>query len=144
MPTLHWILLRAAAIRHRLLSLEEENNISDAIRISLLIWLFLVMTVTGRRRTVKVLVAKLQNVLCRTTTEAWSGYEDALLWLLLLGAMCAEGNARHWFLSKIRDQEHTPLSPPDRSFNEDDMATFSKCFFYLEKVQGPILLELVQ
>jgi hypothetical protein len=143
MSTLHWLLLRVAAIRHRLLSLDAENDVSDAIRISLIMWLFLVMTVTGRRRTVKVLVAKLQNVLHRTRPEAWLGYEDALLWLLLLGAMCIEGGGRGWFLTQIRDQTRTRSLPPNTSFDEDDVVTFLKEFFYLDKVQRPILRAVV-
>lgn len=139
----HWLLLRVTAIRHRLLDLDAQG-ICNPIRIALIIWLFLVTTVTGRRRTVKILACKLRIVLVQSAKEAWAGYEDTLLWISLLGAMSAEGDDREGFLNLIRDNKHSQTRILDAGVDEDEMERSSISFFYLEKVQRPMLRELAE
>lgn len=142
-PTLHWLLLRTTALRHRLLELEVDDGRVNAIRVAVIIWLFLVMTVTGRQRTCKVIASKLRAVLVEIRQEVWVGFEDSLLWLVLLGAMSSEGHDREWFLLAICELKHHLEQGQDTPFGEDALARFSKDFYYLQEVQRPMLRNLV-
>lgn len=137
---LHWLHLRTTALRHRLLELDIRDDRVNAIRIALITWLFLVMTVTGRQRTCKVLSAKLRSSLHTTGRfSSWGGYEEILFWILLTGASCSNAGDRYWFLAAtkqlqshaghIREAVRSPLGYTD----------FCKRFFYVEKVQQPML-----
>lgn len=136
--TFHWLVLRVTALRQRLLDLEGEDGRTNAIRITLIIWLFLVTTVTGRHRTSKVLAAKLKALLVQLGQEVWSGYEDVFLWLLLVGAMSSEDEVRRWFIQVIRLRQSHGVY-----VHEDEVARFSSGFFYLETVQRPMLEAIV-
>lgn len=135
MSTLHWLHLRTTALRHRLLDLDIDDVKLDAFRIGLLLWLFLVMTVTGRQRTCKrlssILKSRLHKVANLTSTY-WVEYEDILLWLLLLGAMSSDVVDREWFLAAV-----WRLGPV--VMEEKELAQSSMRFFYLDTVQKPWL-----
>ena len=138
--TLHWLFLRTTALRHRLLEVDLADTRADVIRRTLIMWLFLTMTVTGRQRTCNVLASKLKSPL--RTSAGWEGYEDALLWVLLTSAMSASMTDRHWFKLAIRRLlEGRQLLEMPLQF--DGLVTFCKWFFYLDNIQEPMLRAVV-
>lgn len=144
MATLHWLLLRVTAIRHRLLEINVTNDIAEAIRIALISWLFLVTTITGRRRTAKVLASKLQQLLLRMDHDAWDNHEDALLWVLLLGAMTATGNVQEWYLEQVAEATSHLQDLDHAGSIESTLARLSGNFFYLDGVQKWMLQEVAE
>ncbi|KIY01349.1 uncharacterized protein Z520_02901 [Fonsecaea multimorphosa CBS 102226] len=137
--SLHWLLLRTSALRHRLLELDIDDGKVDAIRIVLIIWLFMVMTVTGRRRTCKVLASKLRRRLEGIGREDWNGYGDVHLWVLLVGAMSCETKDRGWFLQAILETESPGSWDTHKSFSEDELAKLFSRFSYLDLYQRGLL-----
>ncbi|OAP57444.1 hypothetical protein AYL99_08182 [Fonsecaea erecta] len=137
--TLHWVLLRTTALRHRLLELEIDDGKVDAIRIVLIIWLFNVMTVTGRRRTCKVLASKLRCRLEGIEPGDWVGYEDAHLWVLLIGVMSCKTSDRGWFLTAILETARLDGWETHNSFREDEFAGLFGRFSYLDTYHQGLL-----
>ncbi|KIW82327.1 hypothetical protein Z517_05354 [Fonsecaea pedrosoi CBS 271.37] len=140
--TLHWLLLRTSALRHRLLELETDDGKVDAIRIVLIAWLFMVMTVTGRRRTCRVLASKLKRRLEAMRSEDWVGYGEVHLWVLLVGTMCCDGNTRGWFLTEIQKAEHPVHWDSGNTYREDELAQLCSRFSYLDTYLQTLLQTL--
>jgi hypothetical protein len=149
--TRHWLLLRTTAIRHQLLELEVEDERINAIRIAVIMWLFLTMTVTGRQRTARVLSLKLQVALesieRASKLAGWTGFEDALLWITLTGAMASNVVGRHWYLTlakKLILANDVPgVSADPTTLTETTLVKFCGRFFYLDEVQQPMIRTLV-
>jgi hypothetical protein len=144
--TMHWLLLRTTALRHRLLDLDIHDHRANAIRRVLIMWLFLTMTVTGRQRTCKVLSSKLRRSLETSINGAgWTGYEDGLLWVLLTGGMSSSTADRHWYSLAIQKlgQGHTQATTTGIAIQWENLASFCKHFSYLDKVQEPMLRALI-
>ncbi|KAK7890607.1 hypothetical protein LTR67_007816 [Exophiala xenobiotica] len=93
-----WRHLRAAALRSRLLHYAAVTWAEEVSRLALLTWMYMVTSVVGRRRTMKVLSARLQVTLTRRSGQASQG-DPFLLWALLVGACASEGNRgrRKWY-----------------------------------------------
>lgn len=99
---MHWITMRNMAIRNRLLAFKTTDARNHALRIALIMWSLLTMTVTGRAKTVKIMAPDLKRCLSENPACQWLGNEDAQLWILIVGFCCAtEGSeALAWFRSE--------------------------------------------
>ena len=142
---LHWLHLRNLAIRHRLMSLEFEDQRSRALRLALLIWDLLVYTVAGRKRTAKVVAAQLRDCLTAVPTGAWMHHEQVYLWVLSVGAMSTtEGSELNtWYVREtvsamkvVEDAQNLDIT----SF--EDFTSLEFKFLYHEYVQKKSLLKL--
>ncbi|EXJ75083.1 uncharacterized protein A1O5_01779 [Cladophialophora psammophila CBS 110553] len=143
-PILHWLLLRTSALRHRLLELEVDDGKVDAIRIGLIVWLFMAMTVTGRRRTCKVLASKLRLQLEGIRPRDWIEFGDAHLWVLLVGAVSAGTSDRGWFLTAILRMDRADGRATHKPFREDELAKLFDRFSYLEPYQRGLLRAVIK
>ncbi|KAJ9611371.1 hypothetical protein H2200_004555 [Cladophialophora chaetospira] len=132
---LHWVHIRSIAIRHRLLHMDLSDPRSDAVRIALVLWMFLCFTVTGRKRSVMVIAPFLQETLLTIAEEEWHHHEEVHLWILTIGALCATvGTAEHnWFMEQINASSKTSTGDSAKIFGT--LAALSEKFFYHELAQ---------
>lgn len=145
---LHWLHLRTTAIRHRLLALDLRDVRAHAIRLTLIIWVFMVMTITGRRRTMQVISSKLRDVLDAAGSHSWAEHEEIYRWVLVTGATASAERTteRAWFTTHILELRRSSRAPgsPSTSFEAGLLAEWISDFFFVEEVQGPMLHELVK
>ncbi|KAI1619656.1 hypothetical protein EDD37DRAFT_202459 [Exophiala viscosa] len=141
---LHWIYLRNLAIKHRLLEIDLEDPRSEAIRIAVLLWIYMCFTYAGRRRSIKIIAPFLRQTLLRTSKNDWTGHEEVHLWTLCIGGLSATlGSDEHtWFLTEIKDSPIGTLGDSEVIF--DVLVSLSHKFFYLESAQKSILKALAQ
>ena len=133
---LEWIFLRYLAILHRLLTLKCVSWQPEAFRIALIMWLMIVMTSLGIRRSIKLIVPRLKQALLASEAEAdeqpWSERSGLLLWVLAVGSFASvESSDEPWFVSRF-------AGVADR-FGLRDEAQLRKLFrqyFFLESAQS--------
>ena len=132
---IHWTHVRSMAIRHRLLHLELEDTRSDVIRTAIVLWMFLCFTVTGRKRSVKVIAPFLKESLLQIPDEEWEGHEEVHLWVLLIGVQCASlGTQEHsWFAARVNQTLDEGIRGSEKIFNT--FLGLSERFFYYESAQ---------
>jgi hypothetical protein len=140
---LHWFHLRILAVRHGLLSVTYNDPRTEAIRIALIIWTLLSMTLMGSKQTVKHIAPKLRQVLERVHMRFWHGHEEVVLWILTVGVMSVSDNSQEhgWFIAEtvhFGDKARVDLS------SLRALASFSERFFYLPQVQHATLAAVVQ
>jgi hypothetical protein len=89
---LEWIFLRYLAILHRLLTLEWMSWQTEAFRIALIMWLMVVMTNLGIRRSIKFIVPRLKRALlasgAETGIQPWNERSGLLLWVSPAAHVC--------------------------------------------------------
>ncbi|KIW28650.1 uncharacterized protein PV07_08293 [Cladophialophora immunda] len=132
----HWVNVRSIAIRHRLLHLELGDLRSEAVRMAIVLWMFMCFTVTGRKRTNKVMAPFLRDRLCSIPGKEWDGHEEVLLWALSIGALSAQvGSEAHtWFVAQISSVPcGSGAGDADQIFSA--LIGLSEKFFYLESAQ---------
>ena len=132
---LHWVHIRSIAIRHRLLHMELDDPRSDAVRIAIVLWMFMCFTVTGRKRSIKVIAPFLREALLDLPDEEWEGHDDVQLWILIVGAVSADvGTEEHtWFVARINAWVSANAKTSDKLFAA--LVTLSDKFFYHEPAQ---------
>lgn len=132
---LHWIYMRTLAVRNRLLHMDLQDARSDAVRIALLLWIFMCFTVAGRRRSIKVVAPFLKQTLEVVPEEQWEEHEEVRLWVLSIGALSAAvGSEVHeWFKSRIIVLPVAELGDSDLILGA--MTALSDKFFHLESAQ---------
>ncbi|EXJ67144.1 uncharacterized protein A1O5_09791 [Cladophialophora psammophila CBS 110553] len=132
---LHWVHVRSIAIRHRLLHLELADPRSDAVRTAIVLWMLLAFTVTGRKRTAKVVAPFLRDQVRSVPEGQWGGHEEVHLWVLSIGALSAPvGTEDHtWFEAQIGSLSIGRAADADRIFAT--LIALSERFFYLELAQ---------
>jgi hypothetical protein len=131
----HWTYLRSIAIRHRLLHLEFEDPRSDALRIAVVLWMFLCFTVAGRKRSVKIIAPFLVQTLSEIPAGDWEGHEEIHVWILATGVLCATvGSDEHtWFLGELNDAWDMTFHAPQDIFTT--LVTQFERIFYHEPAQ---------
>lgn len=135
---LHWVYTRSLTIRHRLLHIELEDARSDAVRVAMVMWMFMCFTITGRRRTVKVVAPLLRDALLQIPDEEWHDHEEVHLWVLTIGALAATlATEEHtWFVNQISLSSalrEVATEEADRIFAA--LLAISDRFFYHEPAQ---------
>lgn len=141
---LHWIYIRNLAIKHRLLEMEFEDPRSEAVRIAVVMWIYMCFTYAGRRRSIKVIAPFLGQTLLELSNDDWEGHEEVHLWILCIGGLSATvGSDTHtWFLTEINNSPIGTLEDADTIF--DVLVSLSHKFFYLEPAQMSILKALAR
>ena len=135
-----WLFVRNLAIRHRLLSMKFKNVATEALRIALIMWIMIVMTSFGARRSAKVMVTRLKENLLKTEGIDWNEHYGLLVWVFLIGAIAAEGtSAENWFLAHF-----AKICQYRRISGETQLCELCKSFFYVDTIQRPSLRNLVK
>jgi hypothetical protein len=103
---IEWIFLRYLAILHRLLKLDCTSWETEGFRIALIMWLMIVMTKLGIRRSIKFIVPHLKRALLASEAEAeeqpWNDRSGVLLWVLTAGSVASAGSSDEpWFVSRL-------------------------------------------
>lgn len=140
---LEWIFLRYLAILHRLLMLECASWQAEAFRVALIMWLMIVMTKLGIRRSIKFIVPQLKLALLASQKEAeehpWDNRPGLLLWILTTGCFpAADSKDEPWFLARLAD-----VAGRLRIQTEAQLRNFLRCYFFLEPAQSASLSTLV-
>jgi hypothetical protein len=139
---LEWIFLRYLAILYRLLTLECASWQTEAFRIALIMWLMIVMTKLGIRRSTKFIVPHLKRALLAAEAEVerqpWNARSGLLLWVLVTGSFPAAGSSDEpWFLSRLAE-----VAGRSRLRTEGQLRDFLRCYFFLESAQSARLSTL--
>jgi hypothetical protein len=144
--TLHWLLLRSAALRHRLLHLEIRDRRVDIVSTALLSWLFLVMTTTGRKRTSPKLSARIKSMLQSVAGPLERSDLGIWVWVLLTTASCANDEDREWLLTSIRklNARYAVLGSEHGMYQVRRVKSFMQGFYYLGSVQDSLTVKLVE
>lgn len=139
---LHWVHIRTLAIRLRLLAMELDDARSDAVRIAVVLWIFLSFTVAGRKRSAKVVAPLLRQALLGISEEEWHGHEEVHQWVLTIGALSATlGSDEHtWFVGEINALPVGELQDMGKIFHA--LVALSARFFYLESAQKTVMTAL--
>lgn len=140
---LEWIFLRYLAILHRLLTLECASWQREAFRIALIMWLMIVMTKLGIRRSIKFIVPQLKLAFLASQKEAgkypWDDRSGLLLWILTTGSFPAAGSKDEpWFLARLAD-----VAGRLHIQTEAQLRDFLRHYFFLEPAQSSSLSILV-
>ncbi|KAK5464961.1 hypothetical protein LTS15_001524 [Exophiala xenobiotica] len=137
-----WRHLRAATLRSRLLHYAAVTWTEEVSRLALLTWMYMVTSVVGRRRTMKVLSARLQVTLTRGSGHAWQR-DPFLLWALLVGACASEGNRgrRKWYWN-VAGAVYSLVSAGDKLSGDVVFGSLDQ-FLYVSEVQRPMMEELL-
>ncbi|KIW66785.1 hypothetical protein PV04_06080 [Phialophora macrospora] len=69
-----WLHLRATAVRGRLLHMETITWKEEITRLALLAWTYMIMTVSGRRRTMKVMASRLKAMVSTGAVLRWKNH----------------------------------------------------------------------
>jgi hypothetical protein len=142
--TPHWIHTRDLATRNRLLALDVADVRTEALRVALIMWELTVMTVSARKRTVKLMAPKLKGILLKTKLQDWIGHEPVLCWIFSVGSMSAAAysDTEAWFTNEL---VRLPTTCWNNHLTPDESAirSLASRFFYLESVQEPILKDLM-
>jgi hypothetical protein len=148
-----WLVIRGAAIRHRLLGLQYPGSSLDPIRITLLMWILASMVILGLKRLVGIISTKFRNIIwmVEDPNRQWSGLEHVRSWALTIGAMCAMPGSEEerWFIDNLfttgfveyirhMGERHPQLD------TLDILKTFQMNFFYYEAHQRPRLERLAR
>lgn len=142
-----WLHLRTMAARSRLLHLESRTWREEITRLALLAWAYMTMTVTGRRRTMKVMASRLQAVMSVATTIRWKTNDALLLWILIVGGCASEGNPdqQAWFFEKAVIVFHLQRGPRRVDIlTESAVVEILDRFLYVEEVQRPMVHDLFE
>ena len=135
---LHWLHLRNLAIRHRLMALDLEDKRSRALSTALLIWDLLLFTVAGKKRTAKIVAAKLRDCLTSISDDAWDDHEQVHLWILSIGAMSAarDSELQSWYVETISTVLAMVQEVPGMNITSfEAFAALQSRFLYLESAQ---------
>ncbi len=137
-----WRHLRAAALRSRLLHYAAVTWTEEVSRLALLTWTYMVTSVVGRRRTMKVLSARLQATLKRSSGNAWKS-DPVLVWALLVGACASEGNRgrRKWYWN-VAAAVYSLVSAGDK-LSSDTVFGLLDQFLYVAEVQESMVDQLL-
>lgn len=138
--TPHWIYARDLAARNRLLALDVADGRTEALRVALIMWELMVMTVSAGKRTVKLMSPKLKGILLNINARDWTGHESVLCWILSIGSMSAAAGSdtEAWFTTEL--MRLPVIFWSDRLTSHESALRSLGCrFFYLESVQAPIL-----
>ncbi len=137
-----WLHLRAAAMRSRLLHLKTDTWKEELTRLALLAWAYMIMTVSGRRRTMKVMASRLKAMMCASPVLRWKNHA-LLLWILIVAACASEGHAdqQAWFFEKIlvvcwRSRAES------RILTEEAAVEALGVFLYVDELQRSMIHEL--
>jgi hypothetical protein len=132
---LHWTHIRSMAIRHRLLQMELEDARSDAIRTAIVLWMFICFTVSGRKRSAKVIAPFLRETLLEISDDEWQSHAEIHLWVLTVGSLCATvGSEEHsWFVAQMDSSLKESIRGSDQIFST--LVGLSNKFFYHEPAQ---------
>ena len=134
-----WLHLRAVAIRSRLLYLETTTWKEEVARLALLAWAYMIMTVSGRRRTMKIVASRLKALITATAVLRWKNH-PLLLWILIVAACASEGNTEQqaWFFENVlMVLWRSPLQA--KVLNEEAAVETLNEFLYIEELQRSIL-----
>ncbi|KAL6240462.1 hypothetical protein RBB50_012663 [Rhinocladiella similis] len=141
-----WRHLRAAALRSRLLNLDSADENEEVTRLALLTWMYMVTTVVGRRRTMKVLASRLHLILTARFRSSGSGSvawnsDGFLLWALLTGACASEGDwrLRKWFWN-VTSSLYSLMSKGEELTASVAFSLLGQ-FLYFPDVQRPMMEE---
>ena len=103
---LEWVFLRYLAILYRLLTFDTISWHTEAFRIALVMWLMIVMTSLGIRRSIKMIVPRLKQALLASESEveeqSWDERPGLVLWILTAGSFASVGSDDEpWFVSGL-------------------------------------------
>lgn len=139
--TTHWVMKRNMAVRSRILAIKTTDDRVFALRMALIMWTLLAMNITGRVKTVKMMVVRLRETLERLSSSAWETYEDVHLWILLIGYCCARDESFElaWYADQVEDVSpwlyvFSDLSETQSVFTA--LESFLRGFLYHKPVQG--------
>ena len=142
---LEWIFLRYLAILHRLLTHKCPSWETEAFRIALIMWLMIVMTSLGIRRSVKRIVPQMKLALLASEREVEKQKDSkerigVVLWILTVGSVASAGTLdEQWFVSRLvkaADQLHL--------WGMAQMRRFLSGYFFLDSAQSASLSILVE
>jgi len=152
-PATRWLTVRSAVMRHRLLQLEfaEEPGL-EAFRVALLMWILTTMTLLGLKRLGRLIAPQLRAISQQacSPTRHWKGRVDIMIWVLMVGAMCAApGSAdEKWFVHNMIERGSTRHVEWDMKLQGQSdrvmevLRRFHQRFFYYDAVQQPRLARL--
>ncbi|EXJ85858.1 hypothetical protein A1O1_06227 [Capronia coronata CBS 617.96] len=142
--SLHWVHIRTLTIRHRLLSMQLDDPRSGALRTALVLWIFLIFTVSGRKRSIKIIAPFLRETLLSIADELWAGHEEVQLWILSVGSFCAapDSEDHRWFVDEVANRLTGALDDLDTI--SELLRAQSQKFFYLEPAQSSVLQTLAE
>jgi hypothetical protein len=139
-----WLHLRAVALRSRLLHLETVTWKEEITRLALLAWAYMIMTVSGRRRTMKVMASRLKAIISTGAVLRWKNH-SLLLWILIVAACASEGDSdqQAWFFEKVLVVCWRARLQA-RILTEDAAVKALSRFLYVEEIQRPMVHELFE
>ncbi|KIW12494.1 hypothetical protein PV08_09771 [Exophiala spinifera] len=153
-----WRHLRAGALRSRLLHLDSADEEAEVTRLALLTWMYMVTTVVGRRRTMKVIASRLYLTLrarfrssgtCSVTggggNVARNG-DSFLLWALLTGACASEGDRglRKWYWDALSSSYSLASKAEGKELTASVVFKLVGQFLYCPDVQRPTIEDLLR
>ncbi|EXJ85107.1 hypothetical protein A1O3_05782 [Capronia epimyces CBS 606.96] len=143
---IHWVHIRTLAIRHRLLSMDLSDPRSGAIRTAIVLWIFRIFTISGRKRSIKIIAPFLREMLLTIVDHLWDGHEEVRLWILTVGALSASSGSdcHDWFVGELRRCLTSTLDNPDPDTIFDALILLSERFFYLALEEASTLRSLAK
>ncbi|RMD41517.1 hypothetical protein DV735_g3592, partial [Chaetothyriales sp. CBS 134920] len=142
---LRWIQIRSMAVRHKLLGLSLSDQLYNALRATLVLWIVTSTTLLGKVK-LRFLIAPQVRAILRSASHQrrdWDGHLDIKAWILTLGSICCFPGSpdQDWFVHKLYEflVSSAPFEPSSL-FNEDvvfhQLEHLMGRFFYHEPVFG--------
>lgn len=131
-------------VRHQLLELELAGLQQHAVRMSILIWMIIVLTSEGSSRSVQLMVVGLRDLLSEGHRNQWKGHESLYFWVLSVGIMAAEDESptQMYLISEIK---RTLPNIEEAMFkSQEDLLRFSKLYLYLHCAQSRLMQKLAK
>lgn len=149
-----WMTTRNMAIRNHLLGLPLLNRAADIIRVAVIMWSLLVMNVTGRTKTVKLMAPRLQSLVANMNSKGSARTMDWKLWILLVGQQCAAKNSEcsDAFTAQISKDYGSLLAASGPRFEtitqlrqlSERLQDFQESYFFDEDIQQSRMFVLAQ
>jgi hypothetical protein len=140
--TTYWVAKRNMAIRSRLLAFTTSEQTVHALRIVLVMWTILTMTVGGGvKKTIKIMASKLLSIMEQIGPQDWIGHEDVKLWILLVAWNCAREDSETyaWFAERIRRMRGVIRTSAAKKSHGRDLTevlvSFQRGFLYDDSTQ---------
>ncbi|RMZ82644.1 hypothetical protein DV738_g1643, partial [Chaetothyriales sp. CBS 135597] len=140
---LRWIQIRSMAVRHKLLGLTLNDQLHNALRSTLVLWIVTSTTLLGKVKLRFFIAPQVRAILRSAAHERrdWNGHFDIKAWILTLGSICCFPGSpdQDWFVRKLY-QFIVNTAPFDRSSLLSEDVVFHQLehlmgrFFYHEPV----------
>jgi hypothetical protein len=133
-----WLTYWATNLQDKLLLASPKDLRGEALRLAVTMWISLVSNMPEATHILAHLAPQLQHVLRKVDHMKWHRYRYALLWILLVGAMSAEGSDYFsWFVQQV-----SYMAECYQLHSETQLRHFSECFLYLDLPQRSSLSRL--